>query len=133
MFGLGMSEILFLAVLALVVIGPKELPQLARTLGRFLNELKRTSNILTDDLKHHVRFDDFNIDSAMNRSRKVKAHENRQAQAQHEQSVDDVHDENHPDRDYDKDHDLEDPAQMEFSEHHDANPSADDSTEKKKS
>lgn len=57
MFGLGMSEIIVLAVLALVVIGPKELPELARTIGRFMNELKRTTNVLSDELKEHARFD----------------------------------------------------------------------------
>jgi sec-independent protein translocase protein TatB len=57
MFGLGMSEIIFLGVLALIVIGPKELPELARTLGRFLNELKRSTNVLGDDLKQQTGFD----------------------------------------------------------------------------
>ncbi|WP_413559155.1 twin-arginine translocase TatA/TatE family subunit [Bdellovibrio sp. HCB209] len=57
MFGLGLSEIIFLAVLALIVIGPKELPQLARTLGRFLNELKRTTGDLTDEIKAQARID----------------------------------------------------------------------------
>lgn len=41
MFGLGFSEILVLGVLALVVIGPDDLPKVARTIGRFMNELKR--------------------------------------------------------------------------------------------
>lgn len=57
MFGLGLSEILFLGVLALIVIGPKQLPELARNLGRFLNELKRATDGLTDDLKSQTRID----------------------------------------------------------------------------
>lgn len=61
MFGLGMSEIIFLAVLALIVIGPKELPELARTLGRFLNELKRSTNVLGEELKSKVRVDPINF------------------------------------------------------------------------
>ncbi|MBO9668227.1 MAG: twin-arginine translocase TatA/TatE family subunit [Bdellovibrio sp.] len=61
MFGLGMSEIIFLAVLALIVIGPKELPQLARTLGRFLNELKRSTDSLTDELKTQARIDKIDL------------------------------------------------------------------------
>lgn len=64
MFGLGMSEIIFLAVLALIVIGPKELPTLARTLGRFLNELKRSSNMLGDELKQHTRIDGLGMDKS---------------------------------------------------------------------
>lgn len=58
-----MSEIIFLAVLALIVIGPKELPQVARTLGRFLNELKRSSNILNEEFKQHTRLDIFDLDA----------------------------------------------------------------------
>ncbi len=61
MFGLGMSEIIFLAILALIVIGPKELPQVARTLGRFLNELKRTTSEFTDDLKQQARIDPIDL------------------------------------------------------------------------
>lgn len=61
MFGLGMSEIIFLAVLALIVIGPKELPQVARTIGRFLNELKRSTTDLTDELKQQARIDRINL------------------------------------------------------------------------
>ena len=57
MFGLGFTEILFIAVLGLILIGPKQLPEVARTLGRFLNELKRSTNILTDEFKQQVKFD----------------------------------------------------------------------------
>ncbi len=65
MFGLGMSEIIFLAVLALIVIGPKELPELARTLGRFLNELKRSTNVLGDELKQQVRMDKIDLNQTI--------------------------------------------------------------------
>lgn len=65
MFGLGMSEIIFLGVLALIVIGPKELPELARTLGRFLNELKRSTNVLGDELKQQVRMDKLDLDQTI--------------------------------------------------------------------
>ncbi|MEN0057804.1 MAG: twin-arginine translocase TatA/TatE family subunit [Bdellovibrio sp.] len=64
MFGLGMSEIIFLAILALIVIGPKELPELARTLGRFLNELKRSTNVLSDELKQQVRIDRLDLEES---------------------------------------------------------------------
>ncbi|UXR65785.1 twin-arginine translocase TatA/TatE family subunit [Bdellovibrio bacteriovorus] len=60
-----MSEIIFLAVLALIVIGPKELPELARTLGRFLNELKRSTNVLGDELKQQVRMDKFDLNQTI--------------------------------------------------------------------
>lgn len=50
MFNLGFSEILLLAVLALVLIGPKQLPDLARSVGRLLNEIKRAGGDMTSVL-----------------------------------------------------------------------------------
>ena len=44
MFGIGFSEILLILVVALVVIGPKRLPELARILGRGLAEIRRASD-----------------------------------------------------------------------------------------
>ncbi|MGZ3742903.1 MAG: Sec-independent protein translocase subunit TatA/TatB [Pseudobdellovibrionaceae bacterium] len=55
MLGLSLSEIIFLAILALIVIGPKQLPEVARTLGRFLNELRRASNSMKNELQEHVK------------------------------------------------------------------------------
>lgn len=57
MFGLGMSELILLGVLALILIGPKQLPEVARTLGRFLNDLKRSADGLTEDIKKQARVD----------------------------------------------------------------------------
>lgn len=50
MFGLSFGEALLLAVIGLVVLGPKQLPEVARMLGRLLNELKRASSDLTNVL-----------------------------------------------------------------------------------
>lgn len=57
MFGLGMSELILLGVLALLLIGPKQLPEVARTLGRFINDLKRSAEGLSDDIKRQARVD----------------------------------------------------------------------------
>jgi sec-independent protein translocase protein TatB len=51
MFGLGFSEIIVIGVLALILLGPEQLPDLARTLGRFINDLKRTSDNLKDEFE----------------------------------------------------------------------------------
>ena len=62
MFGLSLPEIIFLAILALVVIGPKQLPEVARTLGRVLNELRRASSSLTEEFRQQVKIDPVRLD-----------------------------------------------------------------------
>lgn len=54
MLGFSFTEIILLAVIALVVIGPKQLPEVARNIGRFLNELKRTSNAFTREFRENM-------------------------------------------------------------------------------
>jgi len=50
MFGIGTPELLVILAVALIVIGPKKLPDLAKSLGRALGEFKRA----TSDLKHSI-------------------------------------------------------------------------------
>lgn len=44
MFGIGMPELLLLLAIALIVIGPKKLPDLAKSLGRAMREFKKATN-----------------------------------------------------------------------------------------
>lgn len=60
MFGLGFTEILVLAVLGLILLGPDQLPEVARTLGRFFSDLKRSTDELTDEFKKNS-FDSQNL------------------------------------------------------------------------
>lgn len=41
MFGFSMGEMLFILALALIFIGPKQMPEVARSIGKLLNEIKR--------------------------------------------------------------------------------------------
>ena len=50
MFGIGMPEILLILAIALIVIGPKKLPDLAKTLGRAMGEFKKA----TQDFKRSI-------------------------------------------------------------------------------
>lgn len=50
MFGIGMPELVIIMVIALIVIGPQKLPDLARSLGKGLAEFKKA----TDDFKQSI-------------------------------------------------------------------------------
>ena len=50
MFGVGLQEMVFIGLLFLVIFGPSKLPQMARELGRFVNEARRAVEEFKEDL-----------------------------------------------------------------------------------
>ena len=59
MFGsIGMPELIIIFVIALVIFGPRKLPELGRSLGRSLSEFKRASNELKSTLEEEIRLED---------------------------------------------------------------------------
>jgi TatA/E family protein of Tat protein translocase len=59
MFGsIGMMELLVIFGIALIVFGPRKLPELGRSLGRTLSEFKRASNELRSTLEEEIRVED---------------------------------------------------------------------------
>ena len=54
MFGIGMPELLLLLAIALIVIGPKKLPDLAKSLGRAMREFKKATN----EFKESIQIDE---------------------------------------------------------------------------
>jgi len=57
MFGIGMQELIIIAVIALIIVGPKKLPDLAKTLGKGFSEFKKATEGITDDLKETMKED----------------------------------------------------------------------------
>ena len=60
MFGLGTSEIILILVVALILLGPKRLPEIARTLGRGLAEFRRATSDIKESIEseYHAALDD---------------------------------------------------------------------------
>jgi Tat protein translocase TatB subunit len=55
MFGIGFPELLLIMALALIVLGPKRLPDIARALGRGLAEFKKATNELKQTFDEETR------------------------------------------------------------------------------
>src|SRR5207249_5543919 len=59
MFGsIGMPELIIILVIALIIFGPRKLPELGRSLGRSINEFKKASNELRSTLEEEIQVED---------------------------------------------------------------------------
>ena len=75
MFGsIGMPELIIILTIALIIFGPRKLPELGRSLGKSLGEFKRASNELRNTLDEEIRVEEQrNTDRAATPPRPVDA------------------------------------------------------------
>ena len=55
---IGFPEMMIIAIVALIFFGPRKLPELAKSLGRSVNEFKRASNDLRTSLDEEIRLEE---------------------------------------------------------------------------
>jgi TatA/E family protein of Tat protein translocase len=58
MGSIGMPELVIIFIIALIIFGPRKLPELGKSLGRSINEFKRASNELKNTLEDEIRVEE---------------------------------------------------------------------------
>jgi len=58
MFGIGVQELIIIAIIALLIVGPKKLPDLAKTLGKGFRDFKNATEGVSEDLKDALKDED---------------------------------------------------------------------------
>ncbi len=61
MFGLGMQELVIILVIALIIFGPRKLPELGRSLGKSIGEFKKASNELRNTIEDEIRVEETKV------------------------------------------------------------------------
>ncbi len=68
MFGIGLPEFILILILALIILGPRRIPDLARALGRGIAELQRMSDDLKRSLEEETYGEELHQDSESTRT-----------------------------------------------------------------
>jgi len=88
MFDVGFSELVVIAIVALIVIGPERLPKVARTAGHLLGRLQRYVNDVKSDINREMQLDELRkLQAEMQESARKIEHSVAQEMQSAEQSI----------------------------------------------
>jgi Tat protein translocase TatB subunit len=78
-FNIGFQELIIIAIIALLIVGPKKLPDLAKSLGKGFGELRRAADDITDDVKNTFKEDEKPVDDGLKNSLLLKKSDNNES------------------------------------------------------
>jgi TatA/E family protein of Tat protein translocase len=81
MGSLGVPELIVIFVIALIIFGPRKLPEIGRSLGKSLAEFKKASNDLRSTLEQEIQFDEQRSQLEASRAAQPPVHVQAQVQA----------------------------------------------------
>jgi len=92
MFNIGFQELIIIAIIALLIVGPKKLPDLAKSLGKGFGELRRAADGFSDDVKQTLQEEEKAImDDDLKNSLLMNKADDTEAEAETQQPEENTH------------------------------------------